>query len=257
MIRLRSMALLMGVACTLGLFTFEARGGPLTITVQETGGLPITIQDGGALDLDMAEVGVILVNTTLLNANPELANYRFAALGANSNSPGDATDGFLSQNATVQLRLGGTGSVTVIASDNAYQFPNGATRTMQSSASSTYTSATAGNTEVFTSWFNPNSVVGAKQIASGDVTNTSSAVNPNSQSGDAPPTTPLPLTNPYGLTNQMVITLTGGSAGALAQNQYAGATAVIAATIPEPASMTLMLGVLPVLVFGMRRRKAA
>jgi len=250
------MALLMGVACTLGMFTFEARGGPLTITVQETGGLPITIQDGGALDLDLAEVGVILVNTTLLNADPELINYRFAALGANSNSPGNTADGFLSQNATVQLRLGRTGDVTVIASDNSYNFPNGLTRTMNSSASSTYTNATAGNKEVFTSWFNPNSTVGAKQIASLDVTNTSSAANPNSQSGDAPPTTPLPLTNPYGLTNQMVITLTGGSAGGLAQNQYSGSTAVTA-SIPEPASMTLMLGVLPVLVFGMRRRKAA
>jgi len=230
-----------------------ARAGSLELLVTETGGPTIPITDNGGLDTDPT-VGVINVNTTLLNLS--LVNYDFTVLGANSNSPGTSALGFLSQSGTGQLLPGGTGSVTVLASDVDYSLPNVPPGTMHSSASNTYTNATAGNTNTFQSWFNGSNTLGAKETPSPIVTLTSSAANPNSQSGDAAPT-PVSLNTPYGLTNEKVITLTGGSPGAQAQDQYTGSTTITGSIIPEPSSMALMLAALPVWIFGvMRRRKA-
>jgi len=252
MIRLRSMALLMGVACTLGLFAFEARAGSLEILVTETGGPTIPITDNGALDTDPT-VGIINTNTTLLNLS--LVNYQFTNLSAASNSPGSSSAAFLVQQGTAALIPGGTGSLDVLATDVDYSLPAGA-RTMASSASNTFTNATAGNTDTFQSWFNGTNGLAAKETPSPMVVLTSSAANPNSQAADAAPV-PVPLTSPYGLTNEKVVTLTGGTPGATAHDAWTGATVIIASPIPEPASMSLMLGVLPVIVLAMRRRKAA
>jgi len=247
--------LVLGVVCGLGMILCSggvARAGSLELLVTETGGPTIPITDNGGLDTDPT-VGVINVNTTLLNLS--LVNYQFTALGSNSNSPGTADLGSLSQNGTAQLLLGGTGSITVLASDVDYSLPNVPPGTMHSSASNTYTNATAGNTNTFQSWFNGSNTLAAKETPSPIVTLTSSAANPNSQSGDAA-STPITLVNPYGLTNQTVITLTGGAPGAQAQDQYTGSTTITGA-IPEPSSMALMLAALPVWIFGvMRRRKA-
>lgn len=252
MIRLRSMALLMGVACTLGLFAFEARAGSLEILVTETGGPTIPVTDNGALDTDPT-VGIINTNTTLLNLS--LVNYQFTNLSAASNSPGSSSAAFLVQQGTAALIPGGTGSLDVLASDVDYSLPAGA-RTMASSASNTFTNATAGNTDTFQSWFNGTNGLAAQETPSPMVVLTSSAANPNSQAADAAPVS-VPLTSPYGLTNEKVVTLTGGTPGAAAHDAWTGATVILASPIPEPASMSLMLGVLPVIVLAMRRRKAA
>ena len=74
--------------------------GSLELIIAESAGPTIPITDNGALDTDPT-VGVINVNTTLLNLS--LVNYQFTALGSNSNSPGTAAIGFLSQNGTAQL----------------------------------------------------------------------------------------------------------------------------------------------------------
>jgi hypothetical protein len=252
---LRGTGVVLGAVCALGMILCSggvARAGSLEMLVTETSGPTIPITDNGALDTDPT-VGVINVNTTLLNLS--LVNYQFTALGANSNSPGTAAIGSLSQNGTAQLLAGGTGSVTVLASDVDYNLPNVPPGTMHSSASNTYTNATAGNTDTFQSWFNPSNGLAAKNVPSPTVILTSTAANPNSQSADAAPT-PITLVNPYGLTNEKVITLTGGAPGALAQDQYTGSTTITGA-VPEPTSMALMLAALPVWIFGvMRRRKA-
>lgn len=247
--------LVLGVVCGLGMILCSggvARAGSLELLVTETGGPTIPISDNGGLDTDPT-VGVINVNTTLLNLS--LVNYDFTALGANSNSPGTSAVAFLSQNGLAQLIPGGTGSITVLASDVDYSLPNVPPGTMHSSASNTYTNATAGNTNTFQSWFNGSNTLAAKETASPIVTLTSTAANPNSQSATAADTT-VSLTTPYGLTNEKVITLTGGAPGAQAQDQYTAST-TISGAIPEPSSMALMLAALPVWIFGvMRRRKA-
>lgn len=247
--------LVLGVVFGLGMILCsggEARAGSLEILVTETGGPTIPITDNGGLDTDPT-VGVINVNTTLLNLS--LVNYQFAVLGSNSNSPGTEANGFLSQSGTAVLIPGGTGSITVLASDVDYSHPSIPPGSMQSSASNTFTNATSGNTDTFKSWFNGSNTLAAKETPSPLVTLTSTATNPNSESADAAPT-PVSLNIPYGLTNEKVITLTGGSVGAAAQDQYTGSTTITGA-IPEPSSMALMLAALPVWIFGvMRRRKA-
>lgn len=251
--------LLLGVACGLGMMALaagEARAASLTLTVSESaGGASIAIADNSALDTNPA-VGVIDVNVALLN--PSLNNYTFTSLSANSNAPGTATVGALSQNGTAVLNTGsGTGSLTITASDVDYNLPTGPAGRLASSASNTYTHANNGNTTTFTSWYNPSNTLNATDVASGTVNLiAASPPDPNSHSGNGTPTITTPLTTPYGLTNTTVITLTGGSPGAAAQDQFTGSTTL--AAVPEPASLALMLTAVPVTLFGaLRRRKAA
>jgi len=249
------MGLLVGVVCGLALLAFpgrEAQAGPLTVTVTESGGPAIPIVDNGALDTDPT-VGVINVNTTLLNLS--LVNYQFTDLGATSNSPGSAAVAALSQTGTAQLLLGGIGSVSVVATDNDYALPSGV-GALHSSASNTYTHENNGNSTAFTSWFNPSNALGAMDVASPTVLLIAARPpDPNSHSGDAADT-PILAVPPYGLTDQMDISLTGGSAGALAQDQFTGSTTVTASgSVPEPASLVLMLWAAPLTIFGLRRRR--
>jgi hypothetical protein len=244
------------IACALSVLALtadEARALSLTLTVTESaGGASVQIVDGGSLDLDPT-IGVILVNTTGLN--PLLANYAFTALGATSNAPGNVTQAVLTQNGTAQLIAGGGGgSINITASDVDFNLPSGPGGFLRSSASDTYTNSPTGDSHAFTSWFNPNNLINATQVASGTVTLTAvNPPNPNSHSNDATPT-PVNLTIPYGLTSTAVLTLTGGTTALPSQIQYTGSTTISA--IPEPASLALMLTAVPVTLFGaLRRRK--
>jgi len=250
--------LLLGVACGLGMIALgasEARAASLTITVSESvGGGGLSIADNTALDTNPA-IGVIDVNVGLLN--PSLNNYQFTSLSANSNAPGTAAVGSLNESGTAQLLLGGAGSITVMSSDIDYNLPTGPNGTLNSSSGSTFTHSDAGNTQTFTSWFNPPvATINQQVVPSPTVTNTSNGVDPNSQSSPTV-SVPIALATPYGLTNSATITLTGGTTGALSQDAFSGSTTVHSSVIPEPASMALMFLALPVIVGAIRRRKAA
>jgi len=264
------MALLMGVACTLGLFAVEARAAStlLTLYVQE-GALTIPILDNSALDLDKT-FGTINVDTgPATGINLLLSNYLFTQLGAFSNSAGNSTTGFVTQTGVAQLLLGRTGSIVVTASDVDFHLPPPGPGTMHTSSTAEFTNATNGNTNTFLGWFGPSVLYNPPPVVPGfmasPLTTFTATGQPASDShpgaGDGPSfgqtNTPITLVDPYGLTSRSTITLTGGSAGALAQDRFGG-TVQTFSTIPEPASMALMLGALPVLVFGlMRRRRAA
>jgi hypothetical protein len=249
----------MGVACglsMLALTAIEARAGSLEILVTESGGPTIPITDNGALDTDPT-IGVINANTTLLNLS--LVNYQFTAagLGANSNSPGTTTVGSLVQNGNVQLLIGGTGSITIVATDVDYSLPAPGPGTLNSSLADNFANGAAGDTQGFTSWYNPSNGLAATDVPSPTVGFVSTGPVGNPHSAAAAPT-PITLVNPYGLTNSTTITLSGGSPGALSQVGWTGTTQVISSPIPEPASMALLLTALPVTLFGaLRRRKAA
>jgi hypothetical protein len=247
----------MGVACGLSLLALtaiEARAGSLEILVTESGGPTIPITDNGALDTDPT-IGVINANTTLLNLS--LVNYAFTGLSSNSNSPGTAVVGSLIQGGSVQLLLGGTGSITVVSTDVDYSLPVAGPGTLYSSGTANYTNSPAGDSQGFQSWYNPSNGLAATDVPSPSVTNTSTGPIANSQSANAAPTA-ITLVNPYGLTNSSTITLTGGTAGAPSQLVFGGNTQVFSAPIPEPASMALLLTALPVTLFGaLRRRKSA
>jgi hypothetical protein len=232
----------------------EARAGSLALLVMETGGPTIPIVDNGGLDSDPT-IGVINANATLVNLS--LVNYQFTALGAQSNSPGALSVGTISQNGTVQLLLGGTGSVSILATDVDYSLPGGSSRTLLSSASDTFTNADKGSSQGFTSWFNSSNTFAAKESSSPTVTLNSSSSFPNSHGGDATPAAAT-LSAPYGLTDQMVISLSGGALGALAQAQFAGSTVITDAAVPEPASIALLgIGMTGLLAFRRHLKKRA
>jgi hypothetical protein len=258
MLRLGRRNLLMGLACSLGMIAFavsDARAGSLELTVQESGAAPISILDNTGLDTNPA-VGVIDVNVGLLNLS--LTNYQFSGLSANSNSTvTPAAVASLLQTGTAQLLLGGTGSISLTASDVDYSNPTTGPAFMASSSSNTYTHADNGNSQGFTSWFNQSNTLNATEVASPTVTLVAhKPPDPNSHSGNAANTNIPSLTIPFGLTNTTTLTLTGGAAGALSTDQFTGSTTV--RMIPEPASLALMLTALPVTLMGaLRRHKAA
>jgi hypothetical protein len=261
---LRSTVLALGLVCGLGMILCSgstARAGNLEIIVTETGpgGAVVPIMDNFGLDTDPT-IGSINVDTAPdTGINLLLANYNFRSLQANSNSPGDATSATLNQNGNVQLNAGGSGSITILASDNQYNSPTGPFGTLNSSGSATFNHATNGNPSDFQSWFNPSNSVGTKEVPSPILTFLAhSPPDPNSHSGDAAPTSVGTVVAQYGLTNQTTITLTGGAPGVPANpasDQFTGATTLTA--VPEPTSMALMLAALPVWIFGVMRRRRA
>ena len=231
----------------------------LEMLITESGGPTIPIADNGGLDTDPT-VGVINVNTVQLNLI--LVNYQFAALGTRSTSPGGGGTEFLTQNGLAQLLVGGTGSIAIIASDATSTSPlpgRGHCTPRRRPCSSTRpmvirTRSGAGSIPTMRSvaWGTPPSPV-LLYTATGQP---ASDPHPAGEAGTTD--TPLTLVRPYGLTSRTIITLTGGSPGGLAVDRFGGTVQTFSTAIPEPASMALMLGALPVLVFGlMRRRRAA
>jgi hypothetical protein len=262
--------LILGVACGLGMLAFEgrvARAGAFELIVTENGGTPITIADNSGLDQDPT-VGFINVNTTLLN--PTLTSFTFSSLFGQSNATLSTVPGQLFQQGTVSLNAGAApGTIVVDATDNDYNVPTTPPASMRSAATAIFSNATNGNTNGFTSYYNPSNTAAGnpppplpKEVPSGVLTYTATG-QPLADSHPGPgeigfTDTPIALVTPYGLTNETVITLSGGGGpGALATNQFSGTTQIFGSTvIPEPTSVALMLpGAL--VVFGVVRWRKA
>jgi len=255
----RRNGLLAGLTLAVGLLGTENRcalAAPLELLVTGSGGPTISIIDNGPLDTDPT-IGSIQADTSILNAILLAggSGYQFNTLGASSNSPGSASLATLSQTGQVQLTPGGTGSIRVLASDADYLLPSGVSNALLDSSSSTFTSAPAGDSQMFTSYFNPSNTLGATEVASPSVDLVSTGTLPNSQAGDAAPVSVSSLA-PYGLSDTAIITLSGGAPGAPSQLQFAGTTAVTApvAPVPLPAAVWGGLALLGVLGIGRARR---
>jgi len=120
-----------------------------------------------------------------------------------------------------------------------------------------YTNTTAGDTQKFTSWFNPNNLPSAKQIPSPVSMYMSSGVGLNGPPGTPTPPIPVGSASTYGLTNETVLTMAGAPAGVVPDIVFGGSTKILGTAIPEPASLAIMLPALPVVIMGwFRHRKA-
>src|SRR5262249_46979788 len=160
----------------------------------------IPIPDNSALDTD-TRVGVINVDVAPGSGiNLQLSNYQFTQLGADSNSPGILQGAFLSQSGTVQLLLGGTGSVSIRASDVDFVLPSGTSGALYSSATSLFRNAPVGDSQAFTSWFNPSNALGGREVATPALAFASTRTIQNAHGTDAAPTL-VTLATRYGLTN--------------------------------------------------------
>jgi hypothetical protein len=244
----------LGVLCGVGLLAFGvggARAGDLSMVVTESGGPSIPIADNGAFDSN-PDIGVINVNTSILNLF--LVNSAFTSLGASSNSPGFAHGLLLVNGGVKAVSSSVPASVSIQVTDINYVLPAGTSGVLSSSTSDTFINAPNGNTQKFTSWFNSSDGMFGMEHSSPVLTLTSaSPPDPNSHSADAA-STPVSLVAPYSLTNEVDITLSGGSLGDEAQVQFSGVTSIAAGAvpaIPEPATLT-MLGVTGVYLCGWR-----
>jgi hypothetical protein len=251
---------LWAVACGLTLLAAHAtnaRAGSLELLVTESGGPTIPILDGSVFDLSPPGDGVITVDTSLLNLL--LVNFKFSDLSALSNSLMGGTTASLSQTGTAQLLFGAPAStITVTATDVDYSAPSGVVATLKNSTSNTFTHTDSGNTQTFQSWYNPSNFLGATDVASSLLKLTSTGTAPNSHGLDSPSTL-SPSKVPFGLTDTAIISLSGGTSTALSKDQFTGSTTLTASSIPEPASVALMMIGLPLTVMGVvyRRRTSA
>jgi len=254
--RLSRKRLLMGVACGLGMLALasgEARAGTLEIVIAE-GGTSFTILDGGPLDVNTGMNAITALAPALV-----FPDFTVVGLNASTNNPGmdNPTGAVLTVGAEIQRTTGGAAaSITITVTDTDYVLPAGS-KLLSSSGSGTYTNTAAGDSQTFTSWFNPSNTVLAKDPPpSGPLTFLSTGPDLNSHSGNVP-SIPVGSAATYGLTNETVLTMSGAAGGSTPDMVIGGTTKVLANVIPEPASLAIMLPALPVVIMGwLRHRKA-
>lgn len=243
---LASAAILTGVVSVWG---SQSRAGTLEVVVSD-GTTSYDILDGGPLDSNPNPNQITAVASALV-----FPDYTFVGLNASTNNPGapDPTGAVLTVGGEVQrITSGGPVGLTITATDTDYTLPVGPAMALSSSSSATYTNVPAGNTSTFTSWFNPSNTPGAKDVSSGTITFTGNGSSPQSFAG-GPLTVGTGPSNPYGLTNETVISLSGGAAGSVPDVVFGGTTQVHA--IPEPASLSLLAAGFPLAIWGWIKRR--
>jgi hypothetical protein len=232
----------------------------LILSITENGGGPITIFDGGPGDLDGIVNGQIDADTTLVNSS--LFDYAFVgSLGATSNALfGSGNDeAQVSQNGEVR-RISGAGavSITIVAEDDGFTFPEFLLKTLDSAAGGTFRNVQSTDTQTFTSTFTPSG--GGASISSPTLSFSppSTGVGPFGVGGTAAKTPLGAQPSVFTLTTTTVISLApNGSFANPPSSQFNGAGSVTG-IIPEPASVLLLGSALPLLAFGwVRRRRSA
>lgn len=214
----------------------------------------ILISGGGlAAPIDVVADGFnTSANPNTIQANVDGLNGLIAALGGNFSFSGlsanDAPSGSTQQLGIVGNITGvGTG-ITITASATDYTAPAGATGTMTSTTSDSYSGGFSGKT--FTSFYDPTNTLYGTTVPStplvfAAVIGTGSASN----NGTAAPTLLGTLAPSYALTNTTVINLVSPNT-----DQFTGITTVVR-SVPEPSSMALMVLGGTTLVARLRRRK--
>jgi hypothetical protein len=178
----------------------------------------------------------ITVNTGFLNAllTAGGSSLQFSSLEASSNNPGAA-------NATITITgsattLGAAVSFTADAIQTDYNSPVGAKGELQSSASTTFTNTTAGDSTTFQSWYDGTDA-GVKTTASPLLSFASTGPAALSLSGTAALTPLTPFVTPFALVNEISVSLAANAHAPT--DQFTGST-VVTAAVPEPTSLALL-----------------
>jgi hypothetical protein len=216
--------------------------------------IQITASTIGTLDINVGDplntsgsATVIQVDTGTLNNALALAGagFRFSNLSADITPIG----GIASQLSVTGLvaSLGFTGPITISASAIGYTIPGPGPASLSSTATANGAGAGFGG-QTFNSYLDTANM----QFATSGPTVTASsplvfAAVTGGQGKSAPDSAVL-LTGPFSLTNSTTVTFSG-----LGADQFTGTTLV--RSVPEPASMALVLMGGSALVAGLRRRK--
>jgi hypothetical protein len=245
--RHRGFFLGLALSALLGLMGNQAHAGNIILTVDLNGVVVYTAPAGPDQPTSVAAVTAVL-NTDLAAAG---SAYHFSSLSAQSNFSGAGT-GFLT--VTGQLTVLTTGSTTAVLSIDATQSgflsPVGSNGMLTSSASSTYVNTSGSVT--YQSDYQGTST--SAPIALGTGTGSDSHTN-------APPTGIGSVPTGYSLSDHFSIQLAQPSVGGpMVSEGVSGSTIVSATTIPEPASVVMLLTGMPLplaIVFGLIRRRRA
>jgi hypothetical protein len=233
----------LGLIVLMGLSAPEARAGNVTLTLTWSGGTTGPIDFTSPFAQLGSTADSLTIDTSVLNAflAGNGSDYMFSELGASNNNLGAPGGSQLRETGTGILSgAGGDTSITIVASQNGYTSPSGA-GTLTSTSSANFLSTAVGTQTSFGML---------------DATSTSPllysplggfATNGTGATGSAAG---------YMLTASSVIDLTGASTGASDQMTN---NVTFAASVPEPASIVMMLtGMpLPLVVLGLLRRRRA
>jgi hypothetical protein len=183
-------------------------------------------------------------------------------LGGSSNFglPSSATQGFLSVTGELHSLGTGTGAdkvLTLTETESAWTSPTGTSGTLKSSESGNFTNQTAGGGTESYSMFNATKTPSYTDLSTGTSPNPGVNTGPTSV-GVAPVSTMFTLANvvTWGITSPG---LDKPGPGGDITNGFSQSATIVAATIPEPASLVTMLtGIpLPLAVLGLLRRRRA
>jgi len=235
----------------------EARAASIMIKVSWTGGTNGSITFTGtsqSLVLSAAQLAVLNGATNLGSTG-----YRMESLSGTSNNPGTATQGNLVLTGELDAVGNTTGeTVTVTETESNFSSPTGNNAMLVSSSSATFTNQptpSGYDNNTITSMYNatPTPTYVVNSGMNGITT------NPNSQGNQA--SVSLGTTSGfYTLTNNSLFKLTSGTTGNPVKDQFTtSATVTAQPTVPEPASVVMLLTAMPLpVVFGrwLRRRNA-
>jgi len=245
----RGLFLALGLCALLGLTAREASAGTLTLTVYEGTGTSGTVI-GSAIGIEKS------VNLT--NINSDLSSHGYSAysfgtqgLTGQSNNSNPSGDAFvlLSGNMTVSTTGTGAGkAITIVLTEGGFNTPSGSKGgTLTTTDSSNYATVST-STQTGYSTFSDSS--------SPPVTATTPTVNNSSGSSTMSSSVGVsPYVTPFTLTTIVTVALT--TTNSTGGGDALTGKAILAGSVPEPASMVmLMTGMpLPLVVMGLLRRR--
>lgn len=237
----------------------------ITVTITDVTTSTVTsfkVDKGDPNDTNLS-ANAITADGAFLTASSAASGLTFSSLSADTLSASTSTQ--LNAHGTFSLNPGVTDHylVTILTTHDTYTLPPAASMAMLSqSESGTYTFTGAGNTQTSQSWYSPtntaNSTVPPGTAAT--VIPIPSTGGTNASAGSPTVGTLVsPYLTPYALTNRMIVDITG--TGSTNNSVIQANSATTLASVPEPASMVVLLtGMpLPLVVVGLlrRRRRAA